>query len=149
MELAVITLDNTAANQELSRTIRDFHKKKGQPLAIRFSEELTHIILEAPCLYIPKSQTLGNDAVIDGQLRTCQGHSEVHPRSKGKTINLHLDSELAAELELIRSRVSSKTQHEVILDMFVRGLRSYREEEMKPSHAASQADGEPTKPAKT
>ncbi len=31
MELAVIMLENTADNQELSRQIRDFHKKRGSP----------------------------------------------------------------------------------------------------------------------
>jgi urease accessory protein UreE len=129
MELAVITLANTLENQERSRQIRDFHKKKGQPLAIRFSEELTHIVLEAPCLYLPDRQVLGADAVVEGSVRKCTGHYEIHPRNKGKTINLHLDSELAAELEQIRARVSSKTQHDVILEMFVRGMRAYLAEQ--------------------
>lgn len=129
MELAVITLENTVTNQEISRSIRDLHKKKGQPLAIRFSEELTHIILEAPCLYIPDPNQLDDATVIEGQLRQSNGHYEIHPKSKGKTINLHLDSELVAELELIRSRVNSKTQSEVIRELFIRGMRAYLEEE--------------------
>jgi len=125
MELATITLENTVHNQEISRQIRDFHKKKGQPLTIRFSEELTHIILEAPCLYLPHADHLDQIAVFEGHLRKCPHHCEVHPRSKGKTVNLHLDSELVAELEQIRSLVSSKTQQEVIREMFIRGMRSY------------------------
>lgn len=125
MELAVIMLENTADNQELSRQIRDFHKKKGQPLAIRFSEELTHIILEAPCLYIPDPAHLDPRTIVDGQIRESGGHGEIHPRHKGKTVNLHLDSELVAELEQIRALVSSKTQHEVIRELFVRGMRAY------------------------
>jgi hypothetical protein len=129
MEQAVITLENIPTNQETSRQIRDFHKKKGQPLAIRFSEELTHIILEAPCLFIPDAVQLDKEAIIDGHLRICSGHSEIHPRSKGKTVNLHLDSELVAELEQIRARVGSKTQHEVIRELFVRGMRAYLAEE--------------------
>ncbi|REK65856.1 MAG: hypothetical protein DF221_04215 [Brevibacillus sp.] len=131
MELAVVTLANTPENQERSRQIRDFHKKKGQPLAIRFSEELTHIVLEAPCLYLPDRKLLGTDAVVDGSGRQCSGHYEIHPRSKGKTINLHLDSELAAELEQIRARVGSKTQHDVILDMVIRGMKAYLAEQDK------------------
>lgn len=125
MELAVIMLENNADNQELSRQIRDFHKKKGQPLAIRFSEGLTHIILEAPCLYIPDPKQLDPRTVVDGQINASGGHGEIHPRHKGKTVNLHLDSELVAELEQIRALVSSKTQQEVIRELFIRGMRAY------------------------
>ncbi|TQK75261.1 hypothetical protein FB479_101873 [Brevibacillus sp. AG162] len=125
MELAVITLENTVANQERSRQIRDLHKKKGQTLAIRFSEELTHIILEAPCLYIPDQEWLDEAIVIEGIVKKSAEYYELHPRTKGKTVNLHLDSELVAELELIRSLVSSKTQQEVLRELFVRGMRSY------------------------
>lgn len=129
MELAVITLENTLANQERSRSIRDLHKKRGQPLAIRFSEELTHIILEAPCLYLPGPDLLDGQTVIDGQLRRGTSCYELHPKSKGKTVNLHLDSELVAELEQIRTRVNSKTQSEVIRELLIRGMRSYLAEE--------------------
>ncbi|WNC12347.1 hypothetical protein [Brevibacillus brevis] len=129
MNLAVITMENTVANQEVSRTIRDLHKKKGQPLAIRFSEELTHIILEAPCLYILEPELLDEKAVVDGQWRKAAHGYEIHPKCRGKTVHLHLDSELVAELELIRNRVNSKTQSEVIRELFIRGMRSYLEEE--------------------
>lgn len=128
METVSIRLPNTIENQDYSRQIRDFHKKRGQPLSIRFSEELTHIVLEAPCLYLPQRKALGKGAIVDGVLKKNGSHYEIHPRSKGKTINLHLDSELVAELEQIRMKVSSKTQHEVILEMFIRGLRAYQAE---------------------
>ncbi|GED72282.1 hypothetical protein BRE01_59840 [Brevibacillus reuszeri] len=137
MELATITLENTVQNQEVSRQIRDYHKKKGQPLAIRFSEELTHIILEAPCLYVPDLEQLTQNIVIEGHLRKCSTHSEVHPRGKGKTVNLHLDSELVAELEQIRSHVNSKTQQEVIRELFIRGMRSYLAEQDEQKENAS------------
>jgi hypothetical protein len=129
MDTATITFVNTADNQELCRQIRDFHKKKGQPLNIRFDEGLTHIILEAPCLYVPEQKTLGKDAVVNGSVKKCTGHYEIHPRGKGKTINLRLDSELVAELEQIRAHVASKTQHEVILEMFIRGMRAFKAEQ--------------------
>ncbi len=129
MDFAAITLPNTADNQERCRHIRDFHKKKGQPLTIRFSEGLTHIILEAPCLYVPDQQTLGKDVTVNGNVKKCTSHYEIHPKGKGKTINLHLDSELVAELEQIRTHVASKTQHEVILEMFIRGMRAYKAEQ--------------------
>ncbi|MED1918997.1 hypothetical protein ACFVS2_05975 [Brevibacillus sp. NPDC058079] len=137
MELAVITLENTVANQERSRQIRDLHKKRGQTLAIRFSEELTHIILEAPCLYIPDQEWLGEAVVIEGIVKKSAEYYELHPRTKGKTVNLHLDSELVAELELIRSLVSSKTQQEVLRELFVRGMRSYLAEKEAASSPIS------------
>jgi len=67
MELAVISMKNHVENQEISRQIRDYHKKKGQPLAIRFSEELTHIILEAPCLFIPDPSMLNRTSASQGR----------------------------------------------------------------------------------
>ncbi|GED57963.1 hypothetical protein ABER61_19435 [Brevibacillus formosus] len=137
MELAVITLENTVANQERSRQIRDLHKKKGQTLAIRFSEELTHIILEAPCLYIPDQEWLDEAVGFEGIVKKSTEYYELHPRTKGKTVNLHLDSELAAELELIRSLVSSKTQQEVLRELFVRGMRSYLAEKEATSSPIS------------
>ncbi|MFY0544269.1 hypothetical protein [Brevibacillus sp. H7] len=136
MEAASITFANSTENQELCRHIRDFHKKKGQPLTIRFSEGLTHIVLEAACLYLPNQQALGKDAIVKGSVKKCFSHYEIHPRSKGKTINLHLDSELVAELEQIRAHVASKTQHEVILEMFIRGMRAYREEQEEQTNDA-------------
>jgi hypothetical protein len=129
MQPASITLVNTRENQELCRHIRDLHKKKKQPLTIRFSEGLTHIVLEADCLYLPDQHQLGRDTVIDGYVKKCSRHYEIHPRGKGKTINLHLDSELVAELEQIRTRVTSKTQHEVILELFIRGIRAFQAEQ--------------------
>lgn len=128
MELAVITMKNDLANQEISRQIRDFHKKKGQPLAIRFSEELTHIILEAPCLFVPSPSLLDEETMITGTLRTFSDHVEIVPAKSGATIHLYLNSELIAELEHIRSLVNHKTQDEVIQEMLLRGLRSYLSE---------------------
>lgn len=128
MELAEITMKNDLANQEISRQIRDFHKKKGQPLAIRFSEELTHIILEAPCLFIPSPTLLGEEMMITGIVRTYSDHVEIVAPKSGETIHLYLNSELIAELELIRSLVNHKTQDEVIQEMLMRGLRSYLSE---------------------
>jgi len=128
MELAVISMKNHVENQEISRQIRDYHKKKGQPLAIRFSEELTHIILEAPCLFIPDPSMLKQDVCISGTVRVYADHAEIYPRKTGSTIHLFLDSELIDELEQIRAHVKNKTQDEVISELLMRGLRSYHSE---------------------
>jgi len=133
MERAVLTLQNTAVNQEKSRQIRDYHKKNGQPLTIRFSEELTHIILEAPCLFLPAATQLDETAVVDGWIKECSDHLEIYPLQEGTTIQLRLDSELIKELKQIRTLVNRKTQAEVIQEMLMRGLRAFQEEQGKSS----------------
>ncbi|HZG15216.1 MAG TPA: hypothetical protein VE710_09370 [Candidatus Bathyarchaeia archaeon] len=137
MSKVVLTLPNTAEYQMICRDIRDLHKKRNQPLTIRFSEGLTHIQLEAPLLYIPDKRALGREAKIEGTVKKMAGHYEIHPREKGKTIHLFLDSELVTELEQIRSHVKKKTQHDVILDMFIRGLRAYQAEQEEEEAATA------------
>ncbi|MGD8191220.1 hypothetical protein ACQCN2_14670 [Brevibacillus ginsengisoli] len=124
-----ITFENTVENQDICRQIRRYHKKLEQPLLITFRDEATEIVLEAAILYIPDKKLLPKDATINGLVKKTTTHYEIHPRSKSKTINLHLDSELVAELEQIRQHVQSKTQHDVILEMFIRGMRAYRREQ--------------------
>lgn len=143
MKEVSLILPNTTEYQEICREIRDLHKKRNQPLTIYFSEGLTHIHLEAACLLLPDKRALSKEAKIEGTVKKMAGHYEIVPREKGKTINLYLDSELVAELEQIRSHVASKTQHEVILDMFIRGLRAYqaeKQEEKKEPYVPSEAE---------
>ncbi|UFJ42300.1 hypothetical protein LOK74_07370 [Brevibacillus humidisoli] len=137
--IVTLTLPNTLEHQHLCREIRDYHKRHERPLSISFDEAMSQIRLQADCIYLPDKRVLKREAVIDGIVKKRTAHYEILPRSKGKTINLHLDSELAAELEQIRNHVSSKTQHEVILDLFVRGLRSFQEEKLT-QQAADKAD---------
>lgn len=123
-----ITFANTVENQAICRQIRRFHKELNQPLTITVTDCATQIYLEAAILYIPDKKLLPRDAIITGLVKKTATQYEIHPRAKSKTINLHLDSELVAELEQIRQHVQSKTQHDVILEMFVRGLRAYKED---------------------
>ncbi|WP_019119290.1 hypothetical protein [Brevibacillus massiliensis] len=123
-----LTLPNTTELQAFCRAIRDCHREREQPLAIRFSEQATHIVLEGPVILLPMHPPLPKEAKIVGTVKQVDNRHEIHPQEKGKTINLHLDSELVAELEQIRRHVARKTQHEVILEMFVRGLRSFQQE---------------------
>lgn len=129
MTTVSILFPNTPDNQKIARQIRKFHKEREQPLTVFFSDDTSQLVLEAPCIYISDKKLLPPDAVINGLVNKTESHYEVHPRTKGKTINLHLDSELVAELEQIRKHVQSKTQHDVILEMFIRGIRAYREEQ--------------------
>lgn len=66
--------------------------------------------------------------VIEGQTKETEKGYEVRPKDKGKTINLHLDAELVAELNEIKNHVMSKTQHDIILDLFKKGLDQYNKE---------------------
>lgn len=129
MTTVSITMANTIETQAICRQIRSYHKKLEQPLHVAFNTDATEISLEAAILYIPDKKLLPNEAVIHGLVKKTAKHYEIHPRAKSKTINLHLDSELVAELEQIRQHVQSKTQHDVILEMFIRGMRAYREEQ--------------------
>ena len=129
MTTVSILFPNTSENQKIARQIRNFHKELQQPLKVFFSEDATQLVLEAACLFVPDKSLLPTDAIINGLVNKTASHYEIQPRTKGKTINLHLDSELVAELEQIRKYVQSKTQHDVILEMFIRGIRAYREEQ--------------------
>lgn len=129
MTTVSILFPNTSDNQKIARQIRKFHKQRQQPLSVFFSEDATQLVLEAACLFIPDKSLLTTEAIINGLVNKTKSHYEIHPRTRGKTINLHLDSELVAELEEIRKHVQSKTQHDVILEMFIRGIRAYRDEQ--------------------
>ncbi|MGC5323842.1 hypothetical protein [Brevibacillus sp. SYSU BS000544] len=129
MTTVSILFPNTPDNQKIARQIRKYHKQQQQPLSVFFSEDASQLVLESACLFIPDKSLLPTEAIINGLVNKTESHYEIHPRTRGKTINLHLDSELVAELEEIRKHVQSKTQHDVILEMFIRGIRAYREEQ--------------------
>ncbi|WP_126426691.1 hypothetical protein [Brevibacillus marinus] len=128
--IVTLTLPNTPAHQQLCREIRDFHNRQKRPLTITFPEQMTRIRLEAACLYLPDQRALSAEAVIDGIVKKRGSHYEIHPRGRGKTVNLHLDPALLAELEQIRGHLSGKTQREAIRELLVRGLRSVQAEQL-------------------
>lgn len=141
----MLILPNTAENQAFCREIRDLHKKRNQPLTIHFSEGLTHIHLAAPCLYIQDKRILGKEAKIEGIVKKTTTHYEIHPHEKGKTINLYLDSELVAELEQIHAYVQKKTRQEVILDLFIRGMRAYQAEQQEKQDENQESAAKPNR----
>ncbi|MGO0061227.1 hypothetical protein ACTID9_14600 [Brevibacillus fluminis] len=123
-----ITLENNACNQEKGRLIRDANRELGYPLHISFSEDLTRIVMEGEHIYLPDREMLSPDLSVEGQLKEKGKGYEIFPKDKGKTVNLHLDSELVAELEQIKQHFHHKTQHDVLLELFKKGIDQYKTE---------------------
>lgn len=125
---AKIQLANTVPNQEVARKIKQANEASGNRLHISFEKDLSTIFIEGEWIVIPNKTWFTNDILIEGQAMENEDSYEIKPKDKGKTINLHLDAELVAELNEIRNHVMSKTQHDLILDLFKKGLDQYNKE---------------------
>ncbi|MDQ0338228.1 hypothetical protein J2S00_001012 [Caldalkalibacillus uzonensis] len=123
-----IEMKNTVENQHLARQIRSLNEDLENQIYIRFNENVTKIILEGNMIYIPDKKSLPQDSRITGVLRKKNRHYILKPKEKSKTVNLHLDSELVEELTRIRQHVRNKTQHEILLELFKKGLEQYHHE---------------------
>ncbi|GAB7388733.1 hypothetical protein BSNK01_25710 [Bacillaceae bacterium] len=126
---ARIRLKNVLENQEKARRLRDFNRQAGNSLLVSFSDDLSEIVLEGERIVIPEKSWLSGNVGVEGKLEENEIGYELSPQEKGKTVNLHLDAELVAELEQIKNHVRSKTQHEIVLELFKRGLSQYKEEQ--------------------
>lgn len=124
-----LTLENTLDNQQASRLIKDTNKEKNNNIEVSFSNDLKKIVLEGDTILVPDARVLNQkDVSFTGEVH-CQGEMcEITAKEKGKTVNLHLDSHLVQELEQIRQYVSSKTQHDVLLEIFKRGIKELKAE---------------------
>lgn len=125
---AKIRLLNTVQNQEIARKIKQANQAANNTLDISFEKDLSQIFFEGDSIFIPDKSWFSDDMVIEGQAKESENGYEIRPRDKGKTINLHLDAELVAELNEIKNHVMSKTQHDIILDLFKKGLDQYNKE---------------------
>lgn len=84
--------------------------------------------MEGDQIYLPDRRMLTQDVSVEGQLKEKGKGYEIIPKDKGKTVNLHLDSELVAELEQIKLHFHHKTQHDVLLELFKKGIDQYKTE---------------------
>ncbi|KAB7705590.1 hypothetical protein F9802_13720 [Bacillus aerolatus] len=125
---AKIQLTNNVQNQEIARKIKQSNQGKNNLLDISFEKDLSKIFFEGEYIWIPDKSWFSNDMLIEGYAKEDDDGYEIRPKDKGKTINLHLDAELVAELNEIRNHVMSKTQHDIILDLFKKGLDQYNKE---------------------
>lgn len=123
---AKIKLQNTVQNQEAARLIRDENRSSSHPLAISFPDQATDILFESDLIHIPETVPLELITIVEGQAKKQNDGYIIQPSDKGKTINLHLDAGLVAELNEIRQHVMSKTQHDIILEIFKKGLDHYK-----------------------
>ncbi|MCP3762907.1 hypothetical protein NLX67_10960 [Domibacillus sp. A3M-37] len=123
---AKINIQNTLDNQEKARLIRNENRSSGYPVTISFSEDAAEICFEGDLIRIPDSVPFDIIAVVDGQSKMRDGGYDIQPADKGKTVNLHLDAGLVAELNDIRQHVMSKTQHDIILEIFKKGLDHFK-----------------------
>lgn len=125
---AKIKLENNVPNQENARKIREANRKANNMLDISFKEDLTEIYFEGERILIPEKSMFTEDMLVSGQIKEKDDEIEIFPKDKGKTVNLHLDADLVAELNEIKNHVASKTQHDIILELFKKGLDQYNKE---------------------
>lgn len=125
---AKISLKNTIPNQEIARKMREANREANNPIDISFKEDLSEIFFEGERILIPEKSWFDEDMLVKGYAKEKDGAIEIFPQDKGKTINLHLDAELVAEINEIKNHIMSKTQHDIILDLFKKGLDLYNKE---------------------
>jgi hypothetical protein len=123
-----IEIKNTNENILIARKIRDENKHVCEKFNLRFTEDNSTIIIEGEKLIIPEKKLLTKEMKINGILKPLPNGFEILDEEKGKTVNLHLDAELVKEINIIRSYVKSKTQHDVLLELFKKGLEQFKKE---------------------
>ncbi|SEM70393.1 hypothetical protein SAMN05192533_10523 [Mesobacillus persicus] len=125
---AKIRLENTVANQELARKIREANRLAENTIDISFKDDLSEIFFEGERIVIPEKSWFEESMLVKGQAKEKDKGIEIFPQDKGKTVNLHLDAELVSELNEIKNHTMSKTQHDLILELFKKGLDQYNKE---------------------
>jgi len=125
---AKIRLENNVPNQETARKIREANREANNPIEISFKEDLTEIVFEGERILIPEKTMFTEEMLVHGQVKEKADTIEIAPKDKGKTVNLHLDADLVAELNEIKNHIVSKTQHDIILEIFKKGMDQYNKE---------------------
>lgn len=123
-----IEIKNTNDNILIARKIRDANKDSSEGFTLKFTEDNSMIIMEGEKLTIPDKALLTSEMKVNGMIKPLPIGFEILDKEKGKTVNLHLDAELVKEINIIRSYVKSKTQHDVLLELFKKGLEQYKKE---------------------
>ncbi len=123
-----IKLTNTTKNQELARKIRDANQEIDNSINISFNKDLTEIYFEGEYIWIPEKNWFNEEMVLEGQAKMKENGYDIQPKDKGKTVNIHIDADLVAELNEIKQHVLNKTQHDIVLELFKKGLDQYNKE---------------------
>lgn|GEM_PF-6350360 len=135
--MAEVILRNTPKNLKLSRQIRDLNQSEDASIDIHFSDDYQQVYFSGELIYLPHQVVSEGDfAVSNGELVTLRGKYCVLNRNRAKTVNVHLDSDLVAEINAIRDYISlhkslitpEGTQHEIILEMLRRGIDKMKDD---------------------
>ena len=140
--MAQVMLVNTAENIKTARTIRQLNQEKDAILTAHFSDDYHEIYLQGEMIYLPQNVFVHKDfTIVDGELVTLRGECCILDRNRSKTVNVHLDSELVAEINAIKDYIALNktrvqdlnlpaegTQHEIILAMLKRGIDKMKDD---------------------
>ncbi|MFT8322292.1 MAG: hypothetical protein ABF649_15455 [Bacillus sp. (in: firmicutes)] len=121
-----IKLENTVENQTIGRNIRDLNREVNNSIDISFNSDLSEIYFEGEEILIGQKDWISSEMLVEGQIKEKENGYIIQPKDKGKTINLYLDAELVEELNEIRRHVISKTQHDIVLEVFKKGLDQFK-----------------------
>ncbi|SFE81794.1 hypothetical protein [Alteribacillus iranensis] len=125
---AKIKMKNSIENQSIARNIRDANRERSNTAEISFSKDLSEIYFEGDEIWIPEKQWFTEEMLVEGQAKEREEGIEIQPVDKGKTVNIHLDADLVAELNDIKNHVMSKSQHDIVLELFKKGIDQYNKE---------------------
>lgn len=129
-----IKMKNTLENQQIGRKIRYANREISNSVEINFEKDLSEFHIEGKFIWIPKKTWFSNKMLIEGQVKEKGDGIEIKPKERGKTINLHLDADLVSELNEIRKHVLGKTQHDLVLELFKKGMDQYNKEKNNSIH---------------
>lgn len=139
--MAEVSLLNTTENIKFARQIRILNQKEDANIEVYFSMDYTKIHFSGEIIYLPKEVThLKEFTILEGELVTLRGESCILDRNRAKTVNIHLNSELVAEINAIRDYITLNknlaknittgegTQHEILLEMLRRGIDKIKDD---------------------
>lgn len=124
-----LKLPNEPFYQKVAREIRDLNQNKAQVIEISFPSDMSFIIFEGECISLINDNWFDEDMVMVGEIKAHDDLINIVPTTKGKTVNLKLDPGLTKELDSIRNHVLNKTQHEIVLEIFKKGLEEFNKED--------------------
>lgn len=136
-----LMLLNKPGNIQLARRIRDLNYKEDATIDVHFSDDYQQMYFSGELIYLPEDVIAHDDVtILEGELVTLRGEYCVLDRNRPKTVNVHLDSELVTEINVIRDYIALNksrlqdvnkgegTQHELLLQMLRRGINEMKDD---------------------
>ncbi len=139
--MAGIVLENSGDGIKLARKIRNMNNEKSSMLSIEFLEDNRKIQLNGEVVYLPNEiDTKQECSDIIGEVIETEDCLCIIDIVRPKTVNVHLDSELVAEISAIqecflnkkanysKQKMKDATQHEVMLAVLRRGIHQFKKD---------------------